>query len=311
MIPDAKLQPDDQALLARALASIANAIFITDNAGHIIWANEAFCRLSGYSRDEVLGHTPSLLQSGQQDSHFYRRLWRTIQSGKVWHQEVVNKRKDGTLYAVEELITPLYGSDGHISHFIAIQHDLGKRRQRNRRQQFLAYHDSLTGLINRPRFMEQLEDAMTQSQRDRCLMALLFIDLDYFKEINDHYGHAVGDMLLKAVAKRLRNCVRADDIVARLGGDEFTVIEKQLAQSEPAAQMAEKLVAAISRPYRLANHPLEIGASIGVALYPEDGDTPTQLLEHADAAMYRAKQTGRNRWCRYGRHCHMDGEQDV
>ncbi|WP_179958195.1 sensor domain-containing diguanylate cyclase [Chitinimonas arctica] len=300
VIPDANTPTDGQTLLALALTSIANAIFITDSTGCVIWVNEAFCRLSGYAPQDIVGHSPSLLQSGRQDGYFYRRLWRTIQSGKVWHQEIVNKRKDGTFYTVEEIITPLYDANGKISHFIAFQHDLGKRRERNQRQQFLAYHDSLTGLINRPRFMEQLEETLTQSQHDHCRMALLFIDLDHFKEVNDQYGHTVGDRLLKAVARRLRSAVRQDDIVARLGGDEFTVIVKCLSQPEPATLMAEKLVASVGRPYHLANHSLEIGASIGIALYPEDGDTPTQLLEHADEAMYRAKQAGRDGWRRYG-----------
>ncbi|MBV8467532.1 MAG: sensor domain-containing diguanylate cyclase [Burkholderiales bacterium] len=285
---------DEQALLSSALTSIATAIFITDADGCIIWANEAFCTLCGYAKSEVLGQRPSLLRSGQHGAQFYMRMWHTIQAGKTWQAEVVDRRKDGSLYTVAEIITPLFATSGEITHFIAIQHDITDSKRESEQHKALAYHDSLTGLPNRLQFLDSLDDAVARHGKQGKRFALMFVDLDRFKPVNDTWGHHVGDMLLIAVAKRIRTAMRRTDVLARLSGDEFTVIENRLLSHEDAAQLAGKLIATLNKPFRLDGHLITIGASVGIAVFPDDGSTSDTLLKCADTAMYRAKAAGRN-----------------
>jgi diguanylate cyclase (GGDEF)-like protein/PAS domain S-box-containing protein len=286
-------------LLANALASIANAILIADREGHIVWVNEAFSKLSGYSSEELLGQRPSLLKSGRQDSTFYRELWQTILGGKVWQGELVEQRKDGSLFVVEETITPLFDAKGNITHFIAIQHDITLRKRQGDKEHFLAYHDSLTGLPNRAMFLNLLRQAVEHSKAQHTLMALMFIDLDRFKPVNDELGHQIGDLVLVAVSNRLKAAVRKTDVVARIGGDEFAVIENGLADIKPVEALARELILRLGKPYRLDHHEVSIGASIGVAIYPSDGGDASLLLKRADVAMYQAKENGRNHYCFY------------
>jgi diguanylate cyclase (GGDEF)-like protein/PAS domain S-box-containing protein len=281
-------------LLARALETIANSIFITDAGGRIVWANAAFSRLSGYPVHEVIGRTPSFLKSGVQDAGFYAALWQTIASGRVWQSEVIERHRDGSLYAVDEIITPLVDAHGSISHFIAIQHDVTQRRQQEEQDRHLAYHDLLTALPNRLCFERALRLALGCARRDDDTLSVLFIDLDHFKPVNDGLGHLVGDLLLVMVAARMRSVIRESDMVARLGGDEFGVLLHDHGDAELAATLAAKLIAAVSQPYALEDRDVVIGASVGVARYPEHGASPGELLERADAAMYRAKAAGGN-----------------
>lgn len=278
-----------QSLLAQALATIANAIFITDREGNIVWANEAFCHLSGYSIEELKGHSLSILKSGRQDTTFYRDLWQSILIGNVWQGEVVERKKDGTLFTVEETITPLSDKEGNITHFIAIQQVVASPRQERELDHFLAYHDSLTGLPNRSLFLNLLRQAIEHARQQRKYLALLFVDLDRFKPVNDTLGHHTGDLLLGAVADRLRGAVRKTDTVARIGGDEFMVIETNLDDTRSAVELARKLALAIGRPYMINRHKILIGASVGIAIYPDDGDDAETLLDKADAAMYLEK----------------------
>ncbi|MBV8636147.1 MAG: diguanylate cyclase, partial [Burkholderiaceae bacterium] len=237
----ALLADDEQALLSSALTSIATAIFITDAAGHIIWANAAFCALSGYAKQEIIGRSPSLLRSGQHSDQFYAQLWHTIQAGKTWQADVIDRRKDGSLYTVAEIITPLFDTAGQITHFIAIQHDITDAKREFEQHKALAYHDSLTGLPNRLLFLERLDHAIARHNKLGKRFALMFVDLDRFKPVNDAWGHHVGDLLLIAVAKRLRQAMRRTDMLARMSGDEFTVIEHGLAMQDDAAHLACKL----------------------------------------------------------------------
>jgi diguanylate cyclase (GGDEF)-like protein/PAS domain S-box-containing protein len=281
-------------LLARALESIANSIFITDAEGHIVWANAAFSRLSGYPVREVMGRTPSFLKSGQQDRAFYAALWQTVRAGRVWQAEVVERHRDGSLYAVDEIITPLVDAHGRVSHFIAIQHDITQRRLQAQQDHHLANHDVLTGLPNRLCFEGALRQALAGARREQRTLSLLYIDLDHFKPINDSLGHLAGDLLLVMVAARMRSMIRGSDMVARLGGDEFGVLLHDQGDATLAATLAAKLIAAISQPYALQDRDVVIGASVGVARFPLHGDSPGMLLERADAAMYRAKAAGGN-----------------
>lgn len=290
------MNPDQQDLLANALSSIANAVFITDRYGCIVWANEAFGRLSGYTAHEALGRSPAMLKSGRQDADFYRELWQTILAGSVWRGKVVERRKDGSLYTVDETITPLCDAAGNITHFVATFHDLTSRKKEGDRDHFLAYHDSLTGLPNRVLFLHLLEQALAHCARSARRLAVLYIDLDHFKPVNDTLGHQLGDLLLRTVAKRLRASVRKSDVVARLAGDEFAVIQTDLVDIRPAQALARTLVHALRRPFMLKGREVQVSASVGISIYPDHGASAKELLQRADLAMYRAKEQGRNRY---------------
>lgn len=292
-------QTAQQSLLAKALTSTASAIFITDGAGQIVWVNDAFSRLSGYGPEDAIGHTPAILQSGKQDYAFYAQLWETLLEGKVWQGEVVDRRKDGSLYTIDEIITPLFDEQGDITHFIAIQHDITRQKQDSERDHHLAYHDALTDLPNRAHFLDLQRQAISHAQRTQHMLATLFLDLDKFKPVNDDYGHHVGDLLLSAVAERLRAALRQSDTIARFGGDEFAILLTSLPDTEVAIGLARKLLKALARPFVLRGQKIEISASIGIAIYPADGEDPETLLMNADKAMYQAKCRGGNSFQRH------------
>ena len=281
-------------LLAEALAKVANAIFITNSKGRIVWSNAAFWQLSGYSEQEILGRTPSFLKSGRQDARFYKEMWNTIRVGKVWRGKLVERRKDGTLYVVEEIITPLMDAAGNITHFIAIQHDLTSREKESERTHFLAYHDSLTGLGNRELLLKFLGEAVSVAQGSGRLVGVLFLDLDDFKGVNDKLGHPIGDQLLKAVAERLNAAVRRTDMVARIGGDEFVIVQIDVNNPGAVQALGQKLVTRIGQPYNFYGAKVNIKTSLGIALYPQHGNDPERLLTLADRAMYEAKKAGGN-----------------
>lgn len=285
---------DQRQLLVNALTSVANAVFITDETGKIIWINDAFSRLSGYTLEDAYGRTPAILQSGKQSESFYTDMWQTIREGKVWHGEVVDQRKDGTLYTADEVITPLFGSNGIVTNYIAIQHDITAKHKEGEINRYLACHDALTGLPNRTSFAAAEEQAIARARRSQDMVAVLFLDLDGFKAVNDTCGHQTGDQLLVAVADRLRAAVRKQDTLARLGGDEFALLLTGISDASVATGLAGKLVDAVSRPFMLRGRKHEIGISVGVALYPEHGEDPETLLNLADSAMYEAKRNGGN-----------------
>lgn len=286
-------EPVEQGLLAKALATVADSIFITDHTGRIVWVNEAFSERSGFSPQEAVGQTPSFLKSGRQNASFYRELWQTILAGQVWRGEVVERRKDGSLYTADEVITPLRDDKGTVTHFVAVHHDISLRKQEAEREHFLAYHDALTGLYNRVLFLDLLQQAIARSKRSLYPLALLFLDLDNFKLINDTFGHETGDRLLIAVAERLGAAVRkTTDAVARLSGDEFAILQTGLNDRQAALSLARKLLHSISQPFVLEGRKVQIGVSIGIAMYPTDGDLPDVLLRNADKAMYLAKSRG-------------------
>jgi diguanylate cyclase (GGDEF)-like protein/PAS domain S-box-containing protein len=289
-------------LLAAALASMASAIFITNSDGIILWVNDAFTRQSGYSSQEAVGQSPAILSSGRQDHAYYALLWETILAGKVWQGEVVERHKSGSLYVVDEIITPLFDQRGVASHFIAIQHDVTRRTQELARDRHLAYHDVVTGLPNRASFLLVLQLAMASARRDQGCLALLFIDLDKFKLVNDSFGHHTGDQLLAAVGARLRAAIRKSDVVARIGGDEFVVLLHHRVAPALACSLAEKLRRTLERRFMISQHRLAIGGSIGLAFYPDDGLGVDDLMINADAAMYQAKKRGGNAY-----QCHRAG----
>jgi diguanylate cyclase (GGDEF)-like protein len=297
--PPSAVSPPIEALLAQAITRVGNPIFITDRNGMIIWVNDAFCQLSGYAEDEMLGSTPSMLQSGAQSPSFYANLWRTILDGRIWRGEVIDQRKDGSLYLADEVITPLRDPEGAVSHFVAVQHDVTEREKEVQHERYLAYHDQLTGLPNRTMLRDIGQQTLAHAMRSQQVVALMFLDLDGFKPVNDRLGHAVGDLLLAAVAERMRASIRQSDTIARVGGDEFAVLVGGLDEREAAQALAHKLLAALARPFVLRGETFSISASIGIATFPADGANCETLLANADTAMYQAKLAGGNRCCFY------------
>lgn len=283
-------------LLSTALSATANGVFISDRAGRIQWVNKAFTALTGYGEMEAIGSTPRLLRSGKQDPLFYKKLWQTILRGEVWRDEMEDRRKDGSEFYMRQTITPILDGKGEISHFIAILEDISVEKDAEARIEFMAHHDSLTKLPNRALFLDRLNQALVSARRANHPVALMFLDLDHFKSVNDTLGHHAGDLLLQQVAARLRACVRESDTVARLAGDEFTLILPEIAVKEDAARVAEKVIAAFAPPFDLEGHEVSSGASIGIALFPADANDEEGMLKRADAAMYAAKEDGRNRF---------------
>lgn len=276
-------------LQGTALAAAANAIFITDVDGRIEWVNAAFTRLSGYEAQEVLGKTPSLLRSGMQDSESYRRFWDTIKSGRVWRGEMVERRKDGTLYTVDQTVAPILDDNNRIAHYVTVHEDITERKRAEERIAYLSNYDTLTRLPNRVLFRDHLYQAVNQARNNRTSLAVLFVDLDRFSRVNDTLGHDVGDQLLMTIASRI-NAVAAPeaDTIARIGGDEFALIQNRLPNTEAAASLARKVIDAVNRPVDIGGLEVRVGTNVGIAIYPQDGEDPDHLIKNADMAMYRA-----------------------
>jgi diguanylate cyclase (GGDEF)-like protein/PAS domain S-box-containing protein len=272
----------------------ANAVFITDHAGQIIWLNAAFSKLSGYAPDEVIGKNPSLFKSGRQSKAFNDEIWQTILMGDVWRGIVIERRKDGVLITVDETITPLKDENGVIHHFLSVFNDITRCTPDEEKTRYLAFHDALTGLPNRAFFQGIQRQLISQAKRNASQFALLFLDIDNFKKINDSHGHETGDQLLLAVSERLRAVTRKGDTVARLGGDEFVIFLNDITDQESVTRLANKLLDTIATPFLLHGLRIATSVSIGIALYPRDGEEGDDLLRKADQAMYQAKQSGRN-----------------
>ncbi len=292
----------DQVLTDRRLRELSSiveqtsdAIMLTATDGSIQYVNPGFERLTGYGRDEVIGKTPAALKSGAHDENFYHQLWETIAAGKPFHAQVVNRRKDGTLYHAVKTITPMFDAAGQIVSYVNIDMDFTAQHEAQQLTVHLAMHDHLTGLPNRSLLTDRLGQAIAHYERDRIAFALLFIDLDGFKAINDRQGHQGGDEVLKEVARRLSERMRSVDTVARIGGDEFVVLLAGVQEAAVATHIARELVAAIGESIPLPSGPCQVGASVGISVFPRDGDTVDALLQSADHAMYGAKRGGGNR----------------
>jgi diguanylate cyclase (GGDEF)-like protein/PAS domain S-box-containing protein len=286
-------------LMATVFQHSREAIMITDARNRIIATNQAFSTLTGYSAEEVLGHNPRMLSAGLTPSDLYRQLWQDLNEHGTWQGEVWDRRKDGRVYPKWLTINTVRNDQGAVTHYVGIFSDITERKQAEERIYRLAHHDSLTGLNNRMALTLELNHAVAYATAHAQMLAVMLIDLDHFKEVNDVHGHAIGDQLLQQVAQRLQQAVRHGDQVARLGGDEFVVLLPQVSHLEAAGMVAEKIRASLDAPFVLEHLTLRTTASIGLACCPQDGDTAEHLLKRADTAMYHGKSQGRNQVCFY------------
>jgi diguanylate cyclase (GGDEF)-like protein/PAS domain S-box-containing protein len=280
--------------LSRAVEQSANAVVITNREGIIEYINPWFSRITGYTSDEIIGLTPRILKSEETHPETHKRMWDTILSGKEWTGELHNTKKNGDLYWCLETISPLKNENGEVTHFVAVTEDISERKQNEQTIRHLAFHDSLTGLPNRRLFNDRLHQAVAMRHRKDNVFALMLLDLDRFKTVNDTLGHDIGDALLKAVGARLQGSTRQGDTLARMGGDEFALIALDISHPEDLARLAEKLLDILKEPFHLFGHELYVTTSIGITLYPNDAPDAEVLIKNADIALYRAKDLGRN-----------------
>ena len=272
--------------------SAAEGIMLTDAALRIVQVNPAFSEITGYAAEEVLGRTPSMLGSGRHDPAFFGDLLVTLVATGRWQGEVWNRRKDGDLY-VQWMSAVRIGEADAPEGFVATMTDITSRKQTEEKLRFRANHDALTGLPNRRLFEDRLQSAIASALRHGERFALMLVDLDRFKGVNDRFGHLAGDALLVEVGRRLQRCVRASDTVARLGGDEFAVILGEVGGREDAAEVAGRICASMAEPFELGEGVAQVGASVGVALGPQDDADAEELQRRADAALYSVKHGGR------------------
>lgn len=273
------------------------AIAVTDARGVIVDVNPAFIAITGYQRAEVVGRSINVLSSGRHNRDFYQKMWQELNATGRWQGDIWNKRKDGQVYAERLNISTCYNEDGSVYRRIGLFFDITQYKAREELIWRQANHDHLTGLPNRQMFQDRLQQAMKEADKQGTEVALIFLDLDLFKDINDTLGHAVGDQLLKEVSKRLLSCVRDSDTVARVGGDEFTIIVSDVPDKEVVERICEQVLIKMAQPYFLGDHVGNVSASIGITMYPEDAKDAGELLKNADMAMYAAKECGRNQYC--------------
>ena len=281
-------------LYATVFTNASEGMVITDRENRIAAVNPAFAAITGYSAEEVIGHSPQFLRSGRHDSNYYRQMWAQLDDHGQWRGEIWNRRKNGEVFPEWLSITVVRDATGAPTHYIGIFSDVSERKEAEARIHHLAHHDALTDLPNRILLQDRLDQAILLSKRSNRRTGVLFLDLDRFKNINDTLGHDIGDSLLVQVAERCASAMRETDTISRQGGDEFVIVLPDLEQSQDAAQVARKLTRALEKPFVLAGHELTVTGSIGIALYPDDGQTASELLKNADAAMYRTKAEGRN-----------------
>ncbi|MCY4044114.1 MAG: diguanylate cyclase [Cellvibrionales bacterium] len=289
---------DQRQLALQVFDNTMDGMFVTSTEGRIIQANKAFEVITGFETQAVLNEKPSILNSGWRDTSFSKDIYPKVKEDGYWQGEIMSRRLDGEAFQAQVRISSLFDNKGHSLGLMTTFRDITKTKDNNENIKKLAYFDPLTKLPNRTLFYDRLEQAIKRGNRSRLYVAILFIDLDGFKAINDSLGHANGDRLLTEVGKRIKNTIRSDDTVARLGGDEFTIILNGLANKEVAesatALIAQKVVKSLAQPFSLQNTRISIGCSIGISIYPDDSIHPDELIKHADTAMYHVKQQGKN-----------------
>lgn len=282
----------DVHLAAAVFNNTREAIVIADTEQRIVAVNAAFTDLTGYSEAESTHQLlhDYLYRSGKHEDEFYQTLWQRVDSDGLWRGEVWSRRKDGEIFPSWQNISVVSDDDGEIRYYVLILSDISEKKAAEMKLSYLAHHDALTGLANRIAFNGNLERALQHATRNNSKVALLYIDLDNFKTVNDTYGHLAGDQLLQITADRLRRCVRGEDAVARMGGDEFTIVLENISCTEDAVGVAKKVLHSMELPVRLANGAVEVGMSIGISIFPDHANSLNDITRTADAAMYSAKK---------------------
>ena len=299
---DLKRQREDQERLRQAGAVFdctREGVLVSDRSGVIVHVNRALVEITGYTPEEVLGRRPSMFKSGRHGPEFYQTVFKSLQDHGNWHGEIWNRRKSGEIYPQWQTVRAITDAKGQVSHYVAVFSDISAIKKSQTDLVRLAHHDPLTDLPNRLLFTDRAEQALAFSRRHNCGCALLLIDLDHFKIINDSLGHNVGDLLLKAVGDRLQSVFGKNFTVARLGGDEFAVLAESCAQVAQAVVMAQQVLELMKGAFEVDKHPLFVSASIGISVFPGDALNAEQLLRNADSALFKAKSAGREGYALY------------
>lgn len=286
---------------AKVFENTLEGVFITDEHSRILDVNQSFIDITGYDRHEAIGTTPRLLSSGKHDNAFFDEMWRSINETGQWRGEIWNKRKDQTIFPEWLAISTVKNSENGVVNYVAVFTDITEIKQSQKELKFLAHHDTLTSLPNRLYFNQKLEKALSHAKRIDSKLAILFIDLDRFKNINDSFGHTAGDRLLIHLSEGLKKTVRLEDTIARISGDEFIILFEDIKSTETVVGAIEKVMDVFTSSFTIEGHNIHITASIGISLYPMDGTNAIDLVRNADAAMYRAKDEGRNTYQFYTR----------
>ncbi|WP_150049453.1 EAL domain-containing protein [Methylomonas rhizoryzae] len=292
-----KSAAESQRLAALVYSNSREGMLVTNAANRIVSVNPAFSRLTGYAAEEALGQNPNFMSSGKHDLEFYQEMWHSLYTTGQWEGEIWNRRKNGEIYPEWLKIDTIFTDDGQVSQRVALFTDITEKKRSEATIWRQANFDPLTGLPNRSMFLDLLERELKRAEREESKIALLFMDLDHFKDVNDTLGHQVGDELLKMAAKRLQRCVREADTVARLGGDEFTAVLTHLNDGSDILRVVRDMIECVAKPFYLGEQPAYISVSIGITVFPDDGQTSELLFKQADQAMYAAKKQGRNRFC--------------
>ena len=284
---------------ANVFENTTEAILITDPENRIVDVNPAFTTITGYAAEEIRGQTPRVLKSGYHDQSFYERMWWSLQRDGVWQGEIWNRSKDGAVYPQTMTVNAVRDANGEVINYIAVITDVTQLRRSQQELEYLAHHDPLTGLANRVLLRDRLEHALSRQMRSPAGLAVVLLDLDRFKDVNDSLGHTTGDELLIAAATRLSAACRAQDTIARLGGDEFAVLAEDVSAEEEVARLASRLCRSLAEPIAVDGRELYVGASAGIAVPPRDGSDAETLVKNADTAMYRAKEESGSAYCFY------------
>ena len=290
---------DELQLYGKIFENTNEGIMVVDENIQIIAVNKAFTRIMGYEEEEVLGKGPNVISSGRHDGSFYKKMWDSLKKKGHWEGEIWNRRKDGTVFPERLSISKVENEQGDVSNYVGVFIDITQQKLTEEKLVFQAQHDPLTELPNRLFFNARLHHALTRAHRIKSHLAVLFIDLDNFKTLNDSLGHPAGDQALIEAAKRLKEILREEDTVARLGGDEFIILLEDIEHSDQPANVARKIMKEFSKPFKIEHHTARLSASIGISLFPQDGDTVTTLMKNADMAMFKAKDRGRNAYHYY------------
>ncbi len=288
----ARQQEEAIKIYASVFENANEGVIILDKHYKNTLVNDAYCKFTGYSREELIGNKPKIPRLPYHDQAFYRTLWDTVEETGSWQGEIWDERKNGEIYPTWMSITAIKDSAGNFSHYVGILTDISELKEKEEQLHQLAYYDMLTGLANRSHFDERFKLEIAAAHRREEKLALLYIDLDRFKAVNDNYGHQAGDAILREASKRMQDCIRETDILFRMGGDEFIGILPSIGNPENAAHVSSNIIETLNRPFMFNNQEIFIGSSIGISLYPHDGDCAEKIIRNADRAMYLSKESG-------------------